>query len=90
MEYEELYESFSKLGLDDKRNAYNQELLKVYFLIKEYINKQNISIETDFYNYQKGLDRNLSESELLDKNFKNIYSIKRELLLLLNIMDLKR
>lgn len=89
MEYEQLYENYSKLGLDDKRDAYNQELLKVYFLIKEYLTKQNIVFEEKFFNYQKGIDKELSESELLDENFKNIYNIKRELILLLNLMNLK-
>lgn len=87
IEYEELYQSFLKLGLDDKRDAFNAEILKVAFLIKDYLKKYNQEVDVEYYNYQKGIDKKMLESELLDKNFKNIYQIKTQLLLLLSFID---
>ena len=33
-EYNELFNKFDKLGLDAKRNAYSEEILKLSFLLK--------------------------------------------------------
>lgn len=86
-EYEQLFNNFSKLGLDEKRNAFNEELIKVAYLINNYLNKYNQSIMNQPYNYKKGIDKALTESELLDLNFKNIYYIKSELLILMSIIE---
>lgn len=86
-EYEELFQKFSKLGLDKKRNAFNEEILKVALLTKEYLKKYNQELGLEFYNYQEGIDSKMTESELLDENYKNIYYIKMQLLLLLNLID---
>ena len=37
-EYEELFNNFSKLGVDEKRDVFNEELVKVAYLIKNYLN----------------------------------------------------
>ncbi len=89
IEYEELFQSFSKLGLDKKRNAFNEELLKVAFLIKEYLQTYNQEFDFTFYNYQEGIEKDITESELLDKNFQNVYYIKSQLMLLLSMIDNK-
>ena len=86
-EYEELFNNFSKLGVDEKRDVFNEELVKVAYLIKNYLNKYNQDIMDDPYNYKKGIDKVLTESELLDLNFKNIYYIKSELLILMSLIE---
>lgn len=86
-EYEELFNNFSKLGVDEKRDVFNEELVKVAYLIKNYLNKYNQDIMDEPYNYKKGIDKVLTESELLDLNYKNIYYIKSELLILMSIIE---
>ena len=86
-EYEELFNNFSKLGVDEKRDAFNEELVKVAYLIKNYLNKYNKDIMYELYNYKKGIDKVLTESELLDLNYKNIYYIKSELLILMSLIE---
>lgn len=88
-EYKELFNNFSKLGVDEKRDAFNEELVKVAYLIKNYLNKYNQNIIDEPYNYKKGIDKVLTESELLDLNYKNIYCIKSELLILMSLIDKK-
>lgn len=86
-EYEELFNNFSKLGVDEKRDVFNEELVKIAYIIKNYLNKYNQDIMDDPYNYKKGIDKVLTESELLDFNYKNIYYIKSELLILMSLIE---
>ena len=86
-EFEKFFNSFSKLGLDEKRNAFNEEIIKISYLLKEYLKRYNHDIIEEPYNYKKGIDNNMSESELLDLNYKNIYSIKHKLLLLISLIE---
>ena len=82
-EYEDLFEKFSKLGLDDKRNAYSNEVIKIALLIRKYLNQMNLDLIKMPYNYQSNEDKSKSEEELLNINYKDIYILKTELLLLL-------
>ena len=86
-EYKKLFNDFSKLGVDEKRDVFNEELVKVAYLIKNYLNKYNQEIMDEPYNYKKGIDKVLTESELLDLNYKNIYYIKSELLILVSLIE---
>ena len=86
-EYEELFNNFSKLGLDEKRDVFNEELLKVAYLIKNHLKYFNQYINDEPYNYKKETDKVLTESELLDLNYKNIYYIKSELLILMSLIE---
>lgn len=86
-EYEELFINFSKLGLDEKRDTFNEELVKVAYILKNYLNKYNQDILDEPYNYKKELDKEMTESELLDLNYKNIYYIKSELLILMGLIS---
>ena len=88
-EYEELFINFSKLGLDEKRDAFNEELVKVAYILKNYLNKYNQDILDEPYNYKKELDKEMTESELLDLNYKNIYYIQSELLILMSLINSK-
>ena len=86
-EYNELFNKFDKLGLDAKRNAYSEEILKLSFLLKTCLAKYNKDLIDIPYNYKIGEDKKLSESDLLNINFRDIYILKTELLLLCNEMN---
>ena len=88
-EYEELFINFSKLGLNEKRDAFNEELVKVAYILKNYLNKYNQDILDEPYNYKKELDKEMTESEFLNLNYKNIYYIKSELLILMSLINSK-
>lgn len=89
-EYNNLFNEFKKMGLDAKRNAYSEEIIKISLILKSYLNKFNIESTGDVYNYISKKDQKLSESDLLDINFKDIYMIKEQLLTLLSIYDSKK
>lgn len=86
-EYEELFANYNKLGIDEKRDEINAEIIKLAYIIKNYLNKFNHDIIDEPYDYQKGIDKNLSEAEFLNLNYRNIYYIKTELMLLMSLIE---
>ena len=64
-EYEELFKNFSKLGLDEKRNKYSEEMIKVALLLKSFLNQRNLELINMPYNYKSGEDKKLTEADLL-------------------------
>lgn len=86
-EYEELFKKFSKLGLDEKRNKYSEEMIKVALLIKSFLNQRNLDLIDMPYNYKSGEDKKMSESDLLNINFRDLYILKTELLMLINYIN---
>ncbi len=89
-EYEELFKNFSKLGLDEKRNKYSEEMIKTSLLLKLYLNQKNLDLIDTPYNYKGGEDKKLTESELLNINFRDLYILKVELLMLINCINQDR
>ena len=43
-EYDELFHNYSKLGLDEKRNKYSEEMIKIALLIKSFLNQNNLEL----------------------------------------------
>ena len=86
-EYEELFKNFSKLGLDEKRNKYSEEMIKVALLLKSFLNQRNIELINMPYNYKSGEDKKLTEADLLNINFRDLYILKTELLMLFNYIN---
>lgn len=86
-EYNSMFNEFNKMGLDAKRNAYNEEVIKLSLIIKSYLKKFNVDSNEELYNYLSKKDDKLTESELLNISFRNIYLVKEQLLTLLNIYD---
>ena len=84
-----LFNEFNKMGIDAKRNAYSEEVIKCSLLIKSLLLMIGKDLVADPYNYKKDIDKDLSEEELLNINFKDIYYLKIELLMLLNNLNLK-
>lgn len=83
-EYEELFKNFSKLGLDEKSNKYSEEMIKVALLLKSFLNHRNIKLIDMPYNYKSGEDKKMTEADLLNINFRDLYIIKTELLMHIN------
>lgn len=86
-EYEELFKNFSKLGLDEKRNKYSEEMIKVALLLKSFLNQRNLELIDMPYNYKSGDDKKMTESDLLNINFRDLYILKTELLMLINYIN---
>ena len=86
-EYEELFKNFSKLGLDEKRNKYSEEMIKVGLLLKTFLNQRNLELIDLPYNYKSGEDKKLTEADLLNINFRDLYILKTELLMLFNYIN---
>ena len=89
-EYEELFKNFSKLGLDEKRNKYSEEMIKVALLLKSFLNQRNLELIDMPYNYKSGEDKKLTETDLLNINFRDLYILKTELLMLFNYINKDR
>lgn len=86
-EYEELFKNFSKLGLDEKRNKYSEEMIKVALLLKSFLNQRQLELIDVPYNYKSGEDKKMTESDLLNINFRDLYILKTELLMLINYIN---
>lgn len=86
-EYEELFKNFSKLGLDEKRNKYSEEMIKAALLLKSFLNQRNLELMDMPYNYKSGEDKKLTEADLLNINFRDLYILKTELLMLFNYIN---
>lgn len=86
-EYEELFKIFSKLGLDEKRNKYSEEMIKVALLLRSFLNQRQLELIDMPYNYKSGEDKKMTESDLLNINFRDLYILKTELLMLINYIN---
>lgn len=86
-EYEELFEAFAKLGINDKRNAVSDEIMKISYLLNEYLRKYDSSIFEEPFNYDSNQHQNFTESEFLDFTYKDIYYIKNEIMILMNLIN---
>lgn len=64
-EHEELFKNFSKLGLDEKRNKYSEEMIKVALLLKTLLSQKNLELIDMPYNYKSGEDKKMTEAYLL-------------------------
>ena len=82
---EEFKNAFNSLSVNEKRNQISNELLIIGELIK--IMEQNIGITSilTIKNYDSISDSTLSESEMLDFIYEDIYNIQRELITILSI-----
>lgn len=88
-EYKDLFEKFSKLGINEKRDAFSEEIMKISYILKNYLNKYNQDIIEEPYNYSKVKDENLTETDFLNLEYKDLYYIKSELMLLMSLIDKK-
>lgn len=89
-EYDELFHNYSKLGLVEKRNKYSEEMIKMSLLIKDFLNQNNLELIDMPYNYKSDIDKNMKETDLLNINFRDLYILKTELLMMINCINQDR
>lgn len=82
---DEFKNAFKNLSINEKRNQISNEMLVISELIKNYENSVGISSILDVKNYDLVKDANLSENEMLDFIYENIYNIQREIITILSI-----
>lgn len=87
----EFVEAFSLLDNNEKRNQISNELM----LIGELINSVKVNYgmhgsSLSIKNYDSNADTMMTESEMLDFLYEDIYSIERELITLFACIDVLR
>ena len=77
----ELYEKFNKIGLNDKRNEFNQEMIKILELVNQI--KKAKGYEKDIVkiiNYDIIKDKSMSEDEYLFYQYQNLINIRKSII----------
>lgn len=83
----ELYEKFVKVGLNDKRNIFNQEMAKIYELLNQVTNAMGYEKDvTRIINYDVTSDSKISEDEYLFYQYQNLINIRK---LIINYLSQK-
>lgn len=77
--------SFSRLNTIEKRNQINNELLFIASLIKMKEEQLKLPSILNVKNYDSNKQSKLTENDMLDFLYEDIYSIKRELITLLGV-----
>ena len=82
---EEFKKTFSNLSIDEKRNQISNELIVIAQLIKNVEDSLHLPSVLSVKNYDNNCD--MSESELLDFLYEDIYNIQKELITIFSIRD---
>ena len=80
---EEFKKAFSNLTIDEKRNQISDELTIIYELIK--LKEESLKIPSVLSIKNYASDSNISESEMLDFFYENIYNIQKELITIFSV-----
>ncbi len=88
MEKEEIKQAFEQLSLNEKRNVYNEEILKIFEIFRTYCNAEDIISSQQLYNYNIYNDDSLTEEELLTKEYLNILYLRELILACLSKKDM--
>lgn len=77
----ELYEKFNKLGLNDKRNEFNQEMIKIFELVNQITIAKGFKKDTaNIINYDIAKDQSMSEDKYLLYQYKNLINIRKSII----------
>ena len=82
---EEFKKAFSNLSIDEKRNQISNELIVIAQLIKNVEDNLHLPSTLSVKNYESNC--NISESEVLDFLYEDIYNIQKELITVFSIRD---
>lgn len=78
---QELYEKFKKIGLNDKRNEFNQEMIKIFTLINQITEIKGFESENEkLINYNIKEDKSISEDEYLFYQYQNLINIRKAII----------
>lgn len=86
---EDLKKAFSNLNLDQKRNEFNSEIRVISAMINSLLVNYGEKQLFQPYNYKTGVDKDLSETDILIQNYMDILEIKNNLILLLSYLTKK-
>ena len=77
----ELYEKFKKIGLNDKRNEFNQEMIKILEIINQITKVKGYENDmTKIINYDIIKDQTMSEDEYLYYQYQNLINIRKSII----------
>lgn len=65
-------------------------MIKMSLLIKTFLNQNNLELIDMPYNYKSDIDKNMKETDLLNINFRDLYILKTELLMIINCINQDR
>lgn len=85
MEIDNLVVAFSNLNSNDKRNSYNEEILRIYELLKTYFDENNCNYKV--HNYNSNEESEISEDEFLINEYKNILVLRE---MIINCIFMKK
>ncbi len=86
---EEFKNAYKALTVNEKRNQLSNELMLIGELIKNVESSFNIQSILNVKNYDSQKDSNLSENEMLDFIYEDVYNIERELITVLSAISSK-
>lgn len=76
-----LYEKFNKIGLNDKRNEFNQEMLKIFELVNQITKAEGFENDKEnMINYDVIKDKTISEDEYLFYQYQNLINIRKAII----------
>lgn len=77
----ELYEKFKKIGLNDKRNEFNQEMIRIYELVNQITKAKGFELDnSNIINYNIEKDKSMSEDEYLFYQYQNLINIRKTII----------
>lgn len=85
---EEFKKAFSNLSVDEKRNQISNELIIISELIK--LKEKSLNLPSVLSVKEYISNRNISESEMLDFLYEDIYNIQKELITIFSVNEQKR
>lgn len=77
---EDFKNAYKNLTLNEKRNCLSNELMIIGELIKKMEDTFGIQSVLNVKNYDSQKDSNLSENEMLDFIYEDVYNIQKELI----------
>ena len=80
---EEFKKVFSNLSVDEKRNQISNELIIISELIK--LKEESLKLPSVLSDKNYASNSNMTESEMLDFLYENIYNIQKELITIFSI-----
>ncbi len=77
----ELYEKFNKIGLNDKRNEFNQEIIKIFELVNMITKAKGYQNDiAKIINYDSIRDESMGEDEYLFYQYQNLINIRKTII----------
>lgn len=84
---EEFKKAFSNLSINEKRNQISNELMIIAELVKLEEHGLNLPSVLAVKDYDSDNNSKLTESEMLDFLYEDIYNIQKELITLLSVLN---